>query len=130
MISCAEDTSEKRAEYDQLFDDVLEVHDEIMPKMGEISSLSQQLSKMADTSEAPKPYLGARAQLKEADSLMMTWMRSFSDEFVKNKSALKEMNNQQLQKQIEALEEEREEVEAMKNAINSSLENARAVTQQ
>lgn len=128
--SCAEDTSDKRAEYDQVFHEVLEVHDEVMPKMGDISSLSQQLSKIADTTSTPETYLNAKKKLTVADSLMMTWMRSFSDEFVRNKAKVKTMSNQELEEQINALKDEREEVEEVKEAINSSIENARDLIQQ
>ena len=55
-------------------------------------------------------------------------MHSFSDEFVKNKARVQKMNNEELQEQIDALEEELSDVKAMQQAVNSSIENARALT--
>ena len=83
---------------------------------------------MADTSSTAEKYLKAEQKLQEADKLMMDWMHSFSDEFVKNKAKVQKMNNEELQEQIDALEEELSDVKAMQQAVNSSIENARALT--
>ena len=83
---------------------------------------------MADTSSTAEKYLKAEQKLQEADRLMMDWMHSFSDEFVKNKARVQKMNNEELQEQIDALEEELSDVKAMQQAVNSSIENARALT--
>ena len=127
-VSCAEDTSAKKEKYEELFHQVLDVHDEVMPKMGDISELSKKLNAIADTSSTAEKYLEAKQKLKEADKLMMDWMHSFSDEFVKNKAEIKKMNNEQLQEKIEDLQEELGDVRAMQEAINSSIEKARALT--
>ncbi len=57
-------------------------------------------------------------------------MHSFSDEFVKNKAKVQKMTNKELQQQIEALQEELGDVKAMQQAVDSSIENARALTKQ
>ena len=127
-ISCAEDTSAKKEKYEDLFHKVLDIHDEVMPKMGDISELSKELKTMADTSSTAEKYLKAEQKLQEADKLMMDWMHSFSDVFVKNKARVQKMNKEELQEQIDALEEELSDVKAMQQAVNSSIENARALT--
>ncbi|MAM18990.1 MAG: hypothetical protein CME35_08465 [Gramella sp.] len=124
VFSCAEDTSEKYAEYEKLFQQVLEVHDEVMPKMGDLPGLEQQLQKIADTSANPRIYLEAEKQLERSDSLMMGWMHSFSDEFVKKKPSVKKMSNQEIQQEIDALQAELKKVRRMEDEISASLINA------
>jgi len=127
-VSCAEDTSAKKEQYEELFHQVLDVHDEVMPKMGDIPEISKELKAIADTSSTAEKYLKAEQKLQEADKLMMDWMHSFSDEFVKNKAKVQKMTNEELQQQIEALQEELGDVKAMEQAVDSSIENARALT--
>ncbi|MCL6220635.1 hypothetical protein [Zunongwangia pacifica] len=127
-VSCAEDTSAKKEQYEELFHQVLDVHDEVMPKMGDISELSKDLKAIADTSATAEKYLKAEQKLQDADKLMMDWMHSFSDEFVKNKAKVQKMNNEELQEQIKALQEELGDVKAMQQAVNASIENARSLT--
>ncbi len=122
-VSCAEDTSAKKEQYEELFHQVLDVHDEVMPKMGDILEISKELKAIADTSSTAEKYLKAEQKLQEADKLMM-------DEFVKNKAKVQKMTNKELQQQIEALQEELGDVKAMQQAVDSSIENARALTKQ
>ncbi|WP_417885780.1 hypothetical protein [Zunongwangia sp.] len=124
VISCGNNTSEKKDEYNKLFHEILDVHDEVMPKMADIPELSKQLQKIADTTSSPIKYTEAEKKLKEADKHMMDWMHSFSDEFVKNKAKIQKMNNEQLQKRIDALEEELDDVKEMQTKVDASIENA------
>jgi len=128
-ISCAEDTSKKKAEYEELFHQVLNVHDEVMPRIGDIPQLKSELKKIADTSSNSKIYREAEDQLVESDSLMMDWMHRFSDEFVRTRPSVKKMNNQELEQQIKALQTELQEVRVMQDEIMESLTNARKLTQ-
>ncbi|MDN3596661.1 hypothetical protein [Zunongwangia endophytica] len=127
--SCAEDTSAKKKEYDNLFHEVLDIHDEVMPKMADIPELSKQLQTIADTSASAEKYMQAEKKLQEADKVMMKWMHSFSDEFVKDKAEVQKMNNEQLQERIDALEEELDDVKAMQEKVDSSIENAENLIQ-
>ncbi|MCF4101420.1 hypothetical protein L1I30_07065 [Gillisia sp. M10.2A] len=128
LISC-ESTSEKKKEYDELFHQVLDIHDEVMPKMVEIPALKKELETIADTSAAAEKYRNAATKLEEGDRLMMDWMHSFSDEFVKGKAELQKMNNQQLQERIDAITAELEDVKLMRDQVNSSIENAKELTE-
>ena len=119
----------KKAEYEELFHQVLNVHDEVMPRIGDIPQLKSELKKIADTSSNSKIYREAEDQLVESDSLMMDWMHRFSDEFVRTRPSVKKMNNQELEQQIKALQTELQEVRVMQDEIMESLTNARKLTQ-
>lgn len=63
-----------------LYNDVMKIHDEVMPKMNDIYKLKQDLKKEAEAaSEAEKKKLEATiAKLDSASENMMVWMREFN----------------------------------------------------
>lgn len=78
-------TSEKDTQQ-KLFDEVMQVHDEVMPKMGELRSLAKQLSNRADSLASDSlaenttqinEMRDLSKQLNDANEGMMEWMRQF-----------------------------------------------------
>lgn len=80
----------KKSAKDQLYDKVMAVHDEIMPKMGDISKYKKQLKEKIDELTAA----GSDANVEKIDELkkaleglensheeMMGWMREFDNNF-------------------------------------------------
>lgn len=130
VISCTEDTSKKREEYQNIYDQVQTVHDKLMAKMTtDVYDLSKKMETMADSSAPPTKYEAAEQQLKASDSVMMSWMEHFGDEFVKNKSAMKDMDDEQLQVRIDSINQELKKVKEMQVQMNSSIENARKLAE-
>ncbi len=103
---------------------VIAVHDEVMPKMKEISRLVAELKPMADSTEAGAPYLKAMTDLQGAYSSMMEWMRGFGDRFDHE-----EINQgKALTPEKQAwLEEEDVKVKAMRDEVEGSIAAAREV---
>ncbi|HEY3401911.1 MAG TPA: hypothetical protein VGK59_00910, partial [Ohtaekwangia sp.] len=65
-----------------LYDEVMKVHDEVMPKMNDIYKLKQDLKKKLDESkdladDKRKEIEATIAQLDSASDGMMVWMREF-----------------------------------------------------
>lgn len=62
-------------------EEVMAIHDEVMPKMGELNQLKESLEKKAETMEGDDPsksaVIGALGALETADEAMMDWMRNF-----------------------------------------------------
>lgn len=77
--------SDKKAQQ-EMFDEVMSIHDEVMPKMGSLKSLAKQLNAKADSlaldsltdngTQIDEMKKLAR-DLKEANESMMEWMRQF-----------------------------------------------------
>lgn len=100
---------------------VMAVHDEVMPKMGEIGKLVAKLKPMADSTETGIPYLKAMTDLQDAHAAMMDWMKGFGDRFDYEEI----MEGKKLDDQkIEWLKEEDLKVRAMRDQVNQSLETA------
>lgn len=101
---------------------VMNLHDEVMPKMGAMAKLAGELSSKEDTTELGMQYTEARRDLQDARDGMMAWMQGFSNKFDSDEI----MNGKELSSQKQMwLNEEEEKMTALKDQINSSIENAK-----
>jgi uncharacterized protein YoxC len=86
MMSCEEKKKEAK---DVLYEQVMEVHDEIMPKMGDIMKYKKQLKSkvdaLAENAEVNSEKIGELQQaitdLDNSHEEMMAWMREFNPDF-------------------------------------------------
>lgn len=100
LVSC----EEKAKEPDLLYEKVMAVHDEIMPKMGDIMKLKKQLKeKVAElnaSTEVDSVKISslemAIADLDNSHEEMMGWMRQFNRDYegMVNEEILKYLNDQ------------------------------------
>ena len=124
-ISC-NNPSEEKNKYDSLYNQVIAVHDEVMPKMGELSGLSQQLKQRLDSTQTSAViYEKGIEDLENSYDFMMEWMRDFSNEFVKDQTPFEELSTEERKAKIDALEEEVTSVNKLRNEINGSIERAK-----
>ena len=126
-VSCDKKPSQEAQAFNSAFKDVMSVHDEVMPKMNEMGKLSTELKAKVDTTEAGKTYQKALDSLGNAHTLMMTWMEDFSNKFPYSEDRLKGKSTEQILEDIEALKNEQTKVDAVRNAINGSINNAKTV---
>ena len=102
---------------------VMAIHDEIMPKMGKLGKLVGQVKSKVDTTATGLQYGSAMKDLQDANSAMMDWMMNFGSRF----DSEEVLHGKELteQKQI-WLDEEEVKVKALQEQVNSSI--ARAET--
>ncbi|MBW2960976.1 hypothetical protein [Mesonia aestuariivivens] len=126
LISCGktQESSKEKKNYDQSIAEILEVHDEVMPKMGTLSSLIEETEAKVDTTAMGIQFKAANNELKEAHHFMMNWMKDFSEKFP---NALKDTTySKEVYKEREPLlMEEKEEVKEMQHKVNNSIEKAK-----
>lgn len=70
----------KTAENQQLMDEVMQVHDEMMPKMSQVNQLQQKMLEMAKSSKnkyQKEQYLAVAKELSDAENAMFAWMEQF-----------------------------------------------------
>jgi hypothetical protein len=118
LVAC----EEKPKETDLLYNKVMEVHDEIMPKMGDIMKLKKQLKeKLAELDTATEidrakidEIERAIADLDNSHEEMMGWMRQFDRDFegMVNEEILKYLNDQ------------KGRIEKVGQVTNAALQNA------
>lgn len=125
VIACKEqkksaDSSEENSKMEQ----VMAIHDEVMPKMSTIGKLVSELKPKADSTEMGQQYNKAMTDLQEAHKAMMDWMKGFGDRFDSDEI----LNGKMLtDEKKQWLEEEELKVKALKEQINSSIENAEKI---
>jgi membrane-bound lytic murein transglycosylase B len=121
VFSCKE---EKKAEDSSQMQQVMAVHDEVMPKMSKLGQLVGKLKPMADSLGMDSPQGKAMLDLQDANKSMMDWMQGIgkrfdADEIMKGKALTEEKQKW--------LDEEEEKVNVAKEKINSSIANAEAL---
>jgi len=120
IISC-DDNTELRDQYNTLFTEVIAIHDEIMPEMGKLTELQEQIEAQDSITPALRDIL---AKLKESDSRMMSWMHDFTDTYVKDRTPVAKMTAAELKENIEGLETELDEVKDLRDFTNESIASA------
>ncbi len=100
---------EKKAE-------VIAIHDEVMPKMGQLKSYQNQLSAEAEGMEAQaaEAFIQAARKCEEAYEGMFVWMRQFD-------ASLEGMSEEE---SVAYLEEQREKVVVVNEDIKKALSEA------
>ena len=68
-------------ETDLLYQEIMDVHDEVMPKMGKIRNLEKQFRSAALTSPNATELMSQAEVLASANEAMMNWMRNFNNDF-------------------------------------------------
>ncbi|QLG45618.1 protein kinase family protein [Costertonia aggregata] len=122
LFSCKEE--EKKTSEPTQMEQVMAVHDEVMPKMGTIGKLVGELKSKVDTTAAGREYEQAMRDLQKANQSMMDWMQSFGNRFDSEEILEGKELTEQKQKW---LDEEEENVKALKEEINSSIAKAKTL---
>ncbi|WP_281541512.1 hypothetical protein [Maribacter aestuarii] len=120
--SCKEE--KKVEEGPTQMEQVMAIHDEVMPKMGKLGKLVSQLKPMADSLGDESAQAKAMRDLQQANESMMDWMKDFGDRF--DSDEILEGKELSAEKQ-KWLDEEEEKVKKVKEEINSSIAQAEAL---
>ena len=126
-VSCKGETSKSNIETKEVdsytMEGVMAVHDEVMPKMGQMAKLSSVLKPLADASPEG-PEAKAIEDLKVAHEAMMTWMKEIGDTFTHEEimkgAALSDEKKEELR--IEA-----DKIAEVKRVMLESIANAEAL---
>ena len=113
LVACG---PSKKEELQTLKDEVIAIHDEVMPKMGELRKTRMALESLADslmTTDSTKAamFIELASDISMANEGMMEWMRAFEPEF--------EGTDEEIQ---QYLEEQKVAVQKVKDNMNGSLE--------
>ena len=103
---------------------VMDIHDEVMPKMRLLGQMTQKLQSEADsTTTRGQEALSIIGDLKDAFDSMNNWMVGFGDRFTPDEI----LDGAELSSEKQQwLNEEEEKVKVVRDKINGSLEKAEA----
>lgn len=118
--SCKNENKTLTTEKSQM-QEVLAVHDEVMPKMGTIGKLISRIDEKIKETDSTEALLSSSQDLKDSHKAMMDWMKDFgerfdSDEILKGKALTNEKQKY--------LDEEEAKIKALRDKMNSSIKNA------
>jgi len=97
IISCSSTSEKKKEDLPALKEEVMKVHDEVMPKMGPLMKAKKELLKKAETetdSLRIMKYLEVSGQIELANESMMDWMHNYNPNFDGDEVAVKEYLNE------------------------------------
>ena len=119
-ISCKNENKALNKEKSQM-QEVLAVHDEVMPKMGKIGHLISQIDTKMNETDSSEVLVNASQNLKDSSKEMMDWMKGFgerfdSDEILKGKALTDEKQK--------LLDEEELKIKKLRDKMNSSIKKA------
>lgn len=132
LVSCADNSSVERKDgfsntpknpEDSLFQDVMDLHDQAMAKMGKLAGYQKQFTSRIDSlkkvkssakTTLTKEYGDIKANLKQTEDKMNTWMHEFSIDTLQDDA----------KRRIAYLESEKSKVTAVKDEILSVLSRA------
>lgn len=124
VVACGNNTEALKEQENNLANEVMDIHDEVMPKMAEINRLSRTLQ---DYYEANKETISdeldgqielMQRELEKADDGMMGWMANYQQP-----TALRETKTHE--EIMTYLQEQKKEVSEVAEQINSSLAEAK-----
>jgi hypothetical protein len=112
LVAC--ESGKKQAEEKPLMDQVMEVHDAVMPKMGALMKTKKQLLAKANSTADSALSIELKTLAQEielANESMMDWMRNFDPDFEGTEEEIKDY-----------LMKKKKGIEKVAEAMNSSLE--------
>lgn len=134
LTSCKKEaTAEEKAlatqieTYDALMTEAMEVHDEIMPKMGELMELKGEITEKAEAGElSDQTAISSTAEeLKASHDGMMTWMKDYSEKFPYGDPSPE--TKEAIEEKMPVLKQEVEEIKQLRDQTMKSIESAKAL---
>jgi hypothetical protein len=107
--------------YDLLKSEAMKVHDEIMPKMGELMELNGELIANEKAKELSEIRVAAE-NLKASHDAMMSWMQDYSEKFPYGEPTPE--TKEALNEKLPILEQEVKEIVQLKDRTVLAIENA------
>ena len=124
LLSITSCKDSKKVDEPSRMEQVMDIHDEVMPKMGTLGKLVGQLKPMADSLGPESIEAKVMKDLQEANKSMMDWMQGFGNRFDSEEI----MSGKELSVEKKKwLKEEEEKVKKVKENINASIERAEEI---
>lgn len=123
FTGCREEKKTGATSSDRM-EEVMAIHDEVMPKMSTVGKLVAELKPRVDSTATGQEYGRAMKNLQDAHESMMQWMQGFGNRF--NSQEIMEGKTLSGEK-LKWLDEEEEKVKEVREKVNSSIEEAEAL---
>ncbi len=122
VLGCKDE--KKSAESANQMQEVMAIHDEVMPRMSTIGKLVGELKPMVDSTATGQAYEKAMKDLQASHKAMMDWMQGFGNRFDSEEIMEGKALSEEKQKW---LDEEEQKVRALREQIENSIAQAEAL---
>ncbi len=119
LFSCKDE--KKSPEHLTQMERVMEIHDEVMPKMGTVGRLASRVGAKVNDTELGKQFKTAQHDLENANEAMMDWMVTFGEKFDTDEIVRGKVLTPEKQALLDA---EEEKIKVVRDKINISIANA------
>ncbi|MBS3737823.1 hypothetical protein [Mesohalobacter halotolerans] len=128
FASCSDTQPKEAKAFDQKMTKTIAIHDEVMPEMSKINQLISQLETKMDSTNIEN-YQPAIDNLKSGHDKMMSWMKSFGDEFSKSEinQGIQVKNVDSLKQHLKTLDKSFQEAKDMRDHIQEAIQEAEAL---
>lgn len=125
LFSCTTEADKLSETFNLKMTEAIDVHDEVMPKMGKMSGLMKQLESQMDSLNQ-SAHKAAIKDLQVGHDKMMKWMKALGDDFTPNEiqDGLQTKDMDSIKLKIQAIEKSFKDAEDMKNHINNAIAKA------
>jgi len=103
----------KDQEVKKLYDEVMVIHDEVMPEISTINKLKKKIRKLDIQTDTTRNMI---RNLDDADEAMMSWMSDFQ--------VFRKMDDDSREVKLKFLKEEKAKISAVSNQMKASITNA------
>ena len=123
-IGCQPSGKEDKVDLKALKDEVFEIHDDVMPKMGDLRRVRKSLALQADSimesdGERAELLLSVSKEIEMANESMMNWMRNFDPNFEGD-----------YQQELDYLNEKKESMIKVRDAMLQSMEKGQKILEE
>lgn len=109
IFSC-NSTVEDKVDLTKLKEEVMAIHDEVMPKMGELRKTSKELKLAAAADSTKAEWVETANKISNANESMMVWMRNYDPDFKGTKAEV-----------ADYLRDQKVKIAQVRDEMNSSL---------
>jgi hypothetical protein len=118
IFSCSSSSNDS-VDIPSLKAEVIAIHDEVMPKMGELRKVSKELRLAAEADSTKADWVETADQIAAANESMMVWMRGFEPNY--------EGTDEEI---VNYLQDQKVKVEKVRDDMNGSLAAGKALLDQ
>lgn len=129
FISCNQSASEQE-EYEELKQEVLDGHDEVMAEVPLLNKLIKSIEEKADSTDHTEQAKSAVDKLKEAHDAMFDWMHDFSEDFPDINEKDQTFSSEEYKERIKRLEKQDDELERVREKFDQSISEGNSIVKE
>ncbi|SCY31868.1 hypothetical protein SAMN05192588_2227 [Nonlabens sp. Hel1_33_55] len=130
VTACKEETTAEldteMNKFDQLTEQTMEVHDEVMPEMSHLMELSMEIDQKLESAELDddqvQQLFDAQVELDDSHDAMMDWMKDYTEKFPYEADL--PSTQEEMEEMMPVLQSSYEEIKRVQSKTETAIQNA------